>query len=71
MTLQQEIIQALGAKPQIDAADLIGVGAPLHHAAQRHAPDAAETVDAHFDRHKHSPLLIHWGLSPVFPSVSV
>ena len=56
---------------QVDAADLIGVGAPLHHAAQGHAPDAAETVDAHFDRHKHSPLLIHWGLSPVFPSVSV
>ena len=54
MTLQQEIIQALGAKPQIDAADLIGAAAPLHHNTQRHAADAAEAVDAYFDRHNRS-----------------
>lgn len=40
--------------PQIDAADLIGAAAPLHHDTQRHAANAAEAVDAYFDRHNRS-----------------
>ena len=43
---------------QVDAAGLIAAAAPLHHDPQGHPPDAAEAVDAHFDRHVVLPPVI-------------